>query len=155
MHEIAHNFNASNGYAIKGCNENWNWNEEMFANFRMYYAVEMLDGAFMQNKIYRGDEGKFFYKTDVGESYDKLFPVGKFSHDALMYTLIRIKDRIGWEPFKKIFRHLYGNKTDFDNDWDKFNYFLDMLTEYASFDVRTTYLEGELDTVQKHLQKSK
>jgi len=154
MHEIAHDFNAGDGYAIKGCNENWNWNEEMFANFRMYYAVEMLDGVFMQNKIYRGAEAKIYYQTDAGGSYDNLFPVGKFSHDALMYTLIRIKDKIGWEPFKKIFRRLYDYQTELDDDWDKFNYFLDLLIEYSSFDVRTTYLEGELETVQQNLQKS-
>ena len=154
MHEIAHNFNASDGYAIKGCNENWNWNEEMFANFRMYYAVETLNGAFLQrNKLYRGDEAKYFYKTDVGDSYDKLFPEGKFGHDALMYTFIRIKDEIGWEPFKKTFARAYDHKTEFVCDWDKFNYFLDLLSEYASFDVRATYLDGELETVRRHLQK--
>ena len=70
-----------------------------------------------------------------------------------MYTLIRIKDKIGWEPFKKTFRWLYDNKTELEDGWEKFNLFLDQLTEYSSFDVRSTYLAGELETVRKHLQK--
>ena len=155
MHEIAHDFNASDAWAIKGCNENWNWNEEMFANFRMYYAVEMLNSAFIQrDKVYRGEEAKLYYQSDAGESYDLLFPDGKFSHDALMYTLIRVKDKIGWEPFKKTFRRLYDHKTEMDDEWEKFNFFLDKLTEYSSFDVRTTYLAGDLETIRKHLQKT-
>jgi len=32
LHEIGHNFNLGN--------TSWNWNDEMFANFRAYYAVE-------------------------------------------------------------------------------------------------------------------
>ena len=155
MHEIAHDFNAGNDFAVNGKNTNWNWNEEMFANFRMYYAIEKLNGAFIQReKVYRGEEAKLFYQTDVGESYDKLFPEGKFSHDALMYTLIRIKDKIGWEPFKKTFHWLYDNKTELNDDWSKFNFFLDKLTEYSSFDVRSTYLDGELETVKQYLHKT-
>ena len=150
MHEIGHDFNSGSNFAGDRANGNWNWNDEMFANFRMYYAVEKLNGAFIQRgKLYQGKEAALFYKSDVGESYDKLFPAGRFSHDALTYTFIRIKDKIGWEPFQKTFQWLNNNKTERTDDWTKFNFFLDKLTEYSSFDVRSTYLAGELDTVQR------
>lgn len=36
MHEIGHNFAPY----ISGATYAWNWNEEIFANFRMFYALE-------------------------------------------------------------------------------------------------------------------
>jgi len=153
MHEISHDFNAAE-WAIKDVYESWNWNEEMFANFRMYYAVENLNGKFIQGDIlYTGAEAKLFYKSDGSGSYDKTFPKGEFSHDALMFTLIRIKDVIGWQPFIDTFKWLYTNKTELTNDWDKFNLFLDKLEEFSDTKVRFTYLDGELDFIQKNLMK--
>ena len=39
MHEIGHNFAPY----ISGATYAWNWNEEIFANFRMFYALEKLN----------------------------------------------------------------------------------------------------------------
>ena len=52
LHEIGHDFAANIG--IEG-NGNWDWNEEMFANLRMYYVVEMLNASvvLLKSSIYR------------------------------------------------------------------------------------------------------
>lgn len=47
LHEIGHVFNIGD--------TSWNWNDEMFANFRMHYALEKIMGKYiwmaeMENK---------------------------------------------------------------------------------------------------------
>lgn len=150
MHEIGHDFN-SGGDRYSNTTQYWNWEEEMFTNFRMYYAMEMLNASFIQDKLYVGTDAKNYYKSNAGGAYDKLFPKGEYSHDALMYTLIRIKEQIGWEPFKKTFRWLYSNERTLNSKWDKFNFFLDKLDEYSGFDTRSTYLEGELNLIKNKI----
>ena len=66
-----------------------------------------------------------------------------------MYTLIRIKNEIGWEPFKLTYRELYETETSLTSNWQKFNLFLDKLSEYSGTNVREAYPEGELDIIKK------
>ena len=151
LHEIGHDF--APGIGIEG-NSNWNWNEEMFANFRMYYAVELLDASVIQDKLYTGSELKNYYRTYAGGSYENKIRKGdaEDAHDGIMYTLIRIKDQIGWEPFKQTFRFLYQSDAEFTNNTQRFNHFLDKLSEFSGEDVRQTYPEGELEIIEEALK---
>ena len=150
MHEMGHNFAPNIG--IEG-NSNWNWSEEMFANFRMYYAVELLNATVVLDKVYTGSELKNYYKIYAGGSYENKIRKGMVegAHDGIMYTLIRIKDEIGWDPFKQTFRYLYKTNTNLISNWQKFNLFLNQLSEFSGTDVRQTYPEGELDIIKDAL----
>jgi hypothetical protein len=151
MHEIGHNFN-SGGDKFNNSDAEWNWNDEMFANFRMYYAMEKLNARFSQSKIYEGSGAEMYYKTDASESYDKMFPTGKYSHDALMYTLIRVKNQIGWEPFKKLFREFYNNRNPSGySNWQRFERFLNTLNKYSNINVWETYTQSELDIIKNNI----
>lgn len=148
LHEIGHDF------ALDHANHSWIWNEEMFANFRMYYVVETLNASVLQDKLYTGSELTDYYKTYAVESYDNTIAKGiAQGHDAVMYTLIRIKDKIGWDAFKKTYRHLNNSTVNPATNWEKFSLYLDKLSEYSGENVRATYLPGELDTIKQLLSK--
>lgn len=144
LHEIAHDF------VLDNTNRNWIFNEEMFANFRMYYAVEQLNATILQGKLYRGTELENYYRTDAGQSYTagiaRGIPVG---YDGLMYTLLRIKNLIGWPPIMKAMKELNTLSTTPATRWEKFNLFLDKLSTHAGQDVRKTYPPGELDVIRQ------
>lgn len=147
-HEIGHVFNA--GHMGKSCQ--WNWNDELFANFRMSYAVEKLNGKVSQDRMYRGRDIINYYK----KAYDRTIGAGTASSegDAIHYTLLRIKEKYGWKVFEKAFRKLYslGGK-DIDwrvSGWDKFLFFLKHVSDAAGEDVtKTTYTERELRLIKK------
>lgn len=133
MHEIGHVFNLGQ--------TNWNWNDEMFANFRMHYALEMnnlgvyVRGAYdTTNKVYTGREILNMYKQD----YDKTLPTGKLNDNAIHYLLARLAgdEFIGWEPFRKTFDYMrkYGTSggNNINTKYDKFVYFVNRLSKFAS-----------------------
>jgi hypothetical protein len=144
MHELGHDF------ALDNSNKNWIFNEEMFANFRMYYVVEKLNATILEGKLYHGAELENYYKTDASGSYangiSKRIPKG---YDGLMYTLVRIKNQIGWAPFIAAMKDLNASSTPQGTRWQMFNLFLDKLTLQSGQDVRSTYLQGELATIQQ------
>jgi hypothetical protein len=120
----------------------------------MYYVVEELNAPIVQGKLYVGSEIKNFYKTDAFDSYDNGIAQGiATGADGLMYTIIRIKDQIGWDPFIKTFRNLNESPFTQATQWDKFNVFLDKLTEYSGKNVRQTYPPGELDVIRELLSQ--
>lgn len=146
MHELGHDF------ALENANRSWIWSEEMFANFRMYYVVEELNAPIFQGRLYTGSQIKEFYKSHAPENYDAGIALGiARGHDGLMYTLIRIKDLIGWEPFKQTYRDLNTSSVAPATHWERFNLFLDKLNHYSGHDVRATYLPGELETIEQLL----
>lgn len=115
MHEIAHDF------AINS--DSYNWNEEMFANLRMYYALEKLNGTVHQGgRVRNYMELKEYYRTQGT----------KFNADNLMYYLLTIKDEIGWEPFKKTIRELGELPDTKRSDYEKYTIFVSTLAKHAN-----------------------
>lgn len=146
MHEIAHVFNVD-------CTD-WDWNDEIFANFRMSYALEKLQGAMTQNKTLYVGENSSYYKL----AYDKSIGAGKAENngDAIQYTLMRIKSEYGWIIYKKAFRELRMMKSDdFANmttPWQKLKFFWSVLSKHAGEDVeKTCYTPEELRLLEKAL----
>lgn len=146
MHEIGHVFNVD-------CRD-WDWNDEIFANFRMSYALEKLQGAMTQNKTLYVGENASYYKL----AYDKTIGAGKAENngDAIQYTLMRIKSEYGWIIYKKAFRELRMMKSeDFANmttPWQKLKFFWSVLSKHAGEDVeKTCYTPEELQLLEKAL----
>ncbi len=138
MHELGHVFNVN--YTPKGGKRyysNWDWNDEMFANFRMQYGLEMTGNAVYQKgngdktqQIYRGREILNMYKQD----YDQTLPKGKLNDNAIHYLLARLagEEFIGWEPFKRTFREITTKSCPYSNKYDMFTYFVNTLSKHAS-----------------------
>ena len=169
MHEIGHNFEPY----INDAAYTFDWNEELFANFRMYYALEKLnatvittasvpqpDGTYKsQEKTYVGTELKTLYKSETSNCYDRTIAVGNAVEmgNALCYKLIEIKERFGWDVYKKAFYELYQLPRNEEeeksmNNWQKFEYFLSFLSKHAGQDVHSCFTTSELNTIQTYLQ---
>ncbi len=152
LHEIGHVFSARNARG-RG---SWNWNDEIFANFRMSYAIEMCNGGVSQrNVIYRGEDIRNYYKI----FYDETIGAGiaKNNGDALHYTFLRIKDKYGWDVFKKAFRALYDIEEDqlpkMKSSYERFIYFLGQVSAAAGEDVtKTCYTQQELELIEESLK---
>ena len=169
MHEIGHNFAPY----MNNATYTFDWNEELFANFRMYYALEKLDATVIttasvpqedgtyrsQQKTYVGAELKNLYKSESTNCYDRTIAAGNAVEmgNALCYKLIEIKERYGWDVYKKAFNELYQLPRNEEeeksmNNWQKFEYFLSFLSKYAGQNVHSCFTELELNTIQTYLQ---
>ncbi len=151
MHELGHVFNLGNS--------SWNWNDEMFANFRMHYGLAMNDGKVYMDgldgkRVYRGNEILQMYRID----YDKTI-ASKVNDNGIHYMLARLADPsvIGWEPFKKTFYFLQKNGGNGGSNYDKFEYFIKVLSRYATevhgreIDVKKFFTDQELASIKKQL----
>ena len=142
MHEMGHNFAPGNyvtGSYGSG-NGDWNWNEELFANFRMYYALCRTGyKVYMNNTVYTGAQIADMYR----KSYEETLARGIASDgDGLMYVMTRMADTEGWEPFRKAFRELYGLDPAVScgaTKWEKIDYFFSVVSRYAAKDLLETY----------------
>ena len=152
LNQISYNFASHIGFNYKA---NWNWDENLFAALRMFYVVETLNASVKIGKTYKGSYLKNYYKSFAWHNYDQTIRIGNTENasDAVIYTIIRIKEQIGWEAFKKTFQYLYHSETSFTSRWQKFNFFLDKLSDYSGKNVRMTFLEGELETIKKAMDK--
>ena len=149
MHELGHVFNLGNS--------SWNWNDEMFANFRMQYGLEQNQGkVWMDERVYTGREILEMYKKD----YDQTVYT-QVNDNGIHYMLGRLADAngIGWEPFKAAFRELTTKGGAPSGKYEKFEYLLSLLSKYASeqtgrdVDVKSQYFnETELASIRKQLQ---
>lgn len=149
MHELGHVFNLGNS--------SWNWNDEMFANFRMQYGLEQNQGkVWMDERVYTGREILDMYKKD----YDNTVYT-QVNDNGIHYMLGRLAGPggIGWEPFKAAFRELTTTGGAPSGKYDKFEYLLSLLSKHATrltgrdVDVRAQYFtEAELASIRKQLQ---
>lgn len=144
LHELGHDFDWPA----------WNWDAELWANTKMYYAIEDLNGKVKGGGIYYvGSELKNYYQTDAAGSYDKTLKLGVYSGDGLTYKFIYIKDQIGLEPFRQTFRYFLTLSQEPATRLDKFNLFLDKLTEYSSVNVRDMFPSIEMNAITAELSK--
>lgn len=152
LHEIGHTFSPG----TVSDNGEWNWNDEIFANFRMSYALEACGGAVSQRDVlYHGAGIMDYYKIFYDETIGKGIP--KNNGDAIHYTFLRIKEKYGWEVYKKAFRTLYAidseEMPDFANSYDKMLFFLSHVSAAAGEDVTVTcYTPEELRLIEESLK---
>lgn len=153
LHEIAHNFapgNYKSGEYANG-NSKWIWNEELFANFRMYYALEKHN-----MKIYT--DGKVFTGTELGNDKYKNDSANSWANNkdldgaGMMWPLCQMVAEVGWQPFKDAFKELYNlnpNQECGSTKWEKIKYFLDTVSKYADKDM-LSYLSAEQQSKLKN-----
>ncbi|OKY92836.1 MAG: hypothetical protein BHV65_12510 [Alistipes sp. 58_9_plus] len=122
----------------------------------MSYALEACDGTMSQRDIcYRGADVINYYKIFYDETIGAGIP--KNNGDALHYTFLRIKERYGWDVYKKAFRELYAlgdsGQEGLETSYDKFLFFLSYVSKAAGEDVvAATYTPGELALIEESLR---
>lgn len=150
LHEMGHNFAPGNfrdgNYATAGGNYNmWNWNEELFANFRMYYVLDKCDlPLYLDGKTYMGTEIDSKYKVDSKNSWDKNTDL---DGAGMMWPLCEMVHKYGWEPFKKTYEELYKipqSESAGNSKWSKMQYFFQVLSKHAGVsDILSEFLTDE------------
>lgn len=156
MHELGHNFN---GGSFRGkYNANWNWNDEIFANFRMYYAILQTDATvYLNGIVYKGVEIRDMYESgrpnyDDNNCYNNTIKIGKGNNgNGLMFVMIRLAEELGWDVYKKAFKELYSTNKSYSNNWAKFEALLKALQNYTDKDVYSLFPKGELDVIKSGL----
>lgn len=155
MHEMGHCFNHVG-------NSSWNWNDEMFANFRMQYGLEKTGFAVYQRGasdsqkiLYTGREILNMYKQD----YDRTLNSSSGMNDnAVHYVLANLADesKLGWEPFCRTMKYLQQNGySGNSNNWYKFSNFIDTLSRFATevhkkdIDVWDMLSQQEIDSIKR------
>jgi hypothetical protein len=129
LHEMGHIFS----------HPSWDWAPELWANFLMYYVVEQLNGrvsSWGDWTYYQGAELADFYEEGYWKDKQAYWNTGICKHNPMAFRLIALSREIGWGPFKQAFRDLYANGNPDAAPIDKFNLFLDKLSQYAGRDVR-------------------
>jgi uncharacterized protein (TIGR02145 family) len=131
LHEIGHNFD----YPY------WNFHGEHFANFKMFYVIQALNGRFWRDGSHIvGHDYKDYYKGVYNRVKQHYKSTGEIMHlygDALTYKFIDIADSIGWEPFRETFRAYLANPSIAQpGNINKYFHFLDMLSRKSGKDVR-------------------
>lgn len=144
LHELSHSFDK----------EGWNFQAELFANFKMAYALEQLHGNVEQWGKRTGNQINAYYS----ECYDKTLASkdgdgnlnGTYSGDFMDSILLnKIKDQVGgWDTFKHVFRNLYGRTTGIATDGGKLNLFLDETSNLSGKDVRAMFSSREKDLIE-------
>ena len=173
LHEMGHNF-APGSF---GATYAWNFNEELFANFRMYYVLDNLNGTIVQTaKIYNSDgtstsvEKKYvgkeimqLYKSECDNGYDMTIAKNRAVEmgNALCYCLCRMVEQYGWQLWIDTFDYLYKvtpeQKPEYAGmtGWDKFEYLMDALSLHNYEDVRNSFTKAELNVIKEYLQTQK
>ena len=136
IHEIGHTFDQTVLTKI---------NCEFMANFGLLYAVDNANlDIYFDGQMTKG-AGLIhgFYER----AYNNSIKQGKYHHDGLEFCMMRIKEMIGWEPFKQVMRELLRTPPDVETPTVALALWLDMLTKAAGKDVRSTFLPGELQLI--------
>ena len=148
LHEMGHVFNIDNS--------SWNWNDEMFANFRMHYALEKNNGkVYMDGRngkqIFTGGEILDMYKID----YDNTIGT-KVNDNGIHYMLARMSAQITWEPYKKTFDYLRKHGSSGRTNYEKFTNFVNTLNRFAKetspdINVWDYFSDLELQSIKRQL----
>ncbi len=152
LHEIGHNFDITYAGANKD-NCGWNFDAEFWANTKMYYAIEQLNGKVsLDSQTYVGSQLMDFYRSKylqgIGNASKR-----EYNNDSLTFCFIRIKSFIGsWEPFKATFREFLTKGYNPSTRIQKFDKFLEVLQSYnkSSISVENTFAPGELNFIRNY-----
>ncbi len=140
LHEMGHNFAPGNyregKFAETGGNYNcWNWNEELFANFRMYYALDRHNlYLYLDGQSYTGTGIDAKYRVDAENCWKNNTDL---DGAGMMWPLCQAVKKWGWEPFKATFEELYNLDQSLsagESRWSKIRYFFDVFSKHAGVD---------------------
>jgi hypothetical protein len=146
MHEIGHDFDDAR----------WNFDAEFFANLKLTYVVDTNPTArvwpsLIDSVPYINSTNLLaFYKTYAPGAYDKTVALGTYDNDGLNYTFLKIKNQIGWEPFRQTFRYFNSLSTAAvpTTNLGKLNLFLSKLRDYSGTNVFSLLTAQEMSVYQ-------
>lgn len=159
LHELGHDFD----YNKYWCWSSWCFDCDLMANFKMVYVLEKLneDGydakirfvneqnnVVVEEMTCNGQQMINYYKTGLSTSsasYDKCYAIknGEYSGDALVYLLLNIKNKVGWDPYIKTFKQYIENESTICPKYEiqKLDKFLQLLQQNYNPNGKEIYNE--------------
>jgi hypothetical protein len=137
LHEISHTFD----------NNNWNFDPELMANFKMAYFVEQNNAKVKPGEIYWiGSQIEDYYSIPYNTNLNNKV----YNNDFLTYILLkRIKPQVGgWDTFKVVFRNLSTKSGG--SPGDRLNAFLNEIDYVSSKNTRTFFTSQEKEILNGH-----
>ena len=151
MHEMGHNFD-------KSTEPNWVFHAEITANFKPYYALDVLadcnyDGKFSLQELY--DESYFWSLQDDGDD-DRL-------GNKITLGYFNVARKYGWNVIKETFKSYWDNSYPYAGPYyvgsaEKYNEFIDRLEYFSgSSDIRSECFDygNWLETIERHYPNNK
>jgi hypothetical protein len=132
LHELGHNWD----------NERYTFHGH-FCELKMAYALEVCDLAIAEDGYTRGPATRNRWEVRSAG----LRKLGKCDELVQTYRNLQIRDRVGWEPFKKVYRYFLAlPAAQVPTDaWGKFELWHDKLSEFSGFDAWSVYTPGDVE----------
>lgn len=135
LHEMGHMFDFGRP---------WNFEPELMTDLKVAYVMEQTGAAAAPAEF---DDSTVFYGGDIAQAYARL---GRdFSREYNIFgctkRFLEIKDRIGWEPFRKTFHHLQQRSGIYTklSGQQKLLLFTDTLARFSGRDIPGFFSAGE------------
>jgi len=153
LHEISHDFDLDG---------RWVWNPEFSANFKMVYVVERLrakvkvGGLWYDYSDPRGRRLEEYYAMMAAKTGEEKRLRDWLNHnDAATDKFLRVKNLIGWEPFKKTYRawlNLSWNEVPKTPE-GKLNLFVYYLCIFSGKDLTDLFIEWGFPITEETVAK--
>lgn len=142
LHEMGHMFDM---------NRPWNFETELLTDLKLAYVLETNNVAAAPSEF---DASTVFYGADIINAYNILGTDFSKNYDIFGATerFMKIKNDIGWEPFKKTFQNLQANEKLYSgySKQQKFKKFVEKLSEYSGKDIKSYFSSDEWSTILNH-----
>lgn len=129
LHEVGHNFCS---YALF---------DGHFNEFLMAYALDTLNLAIAEDGWRQGAATRNRWEVRTA----KQRATGKLDSTVIVYKNLLIRDKVGWEPFKKLYRYVLPmpDRPTGHTNWEQFKLWHDKLSEISGFDAWSVYTPNE------------
>jgi len=139
LHEMGHMFD---------CNRAWNFEAEVLTDLKVAYVLEANSASAAPAEF---DATNIFCGKDIINAYSSLGTDFSKSYDvyALAHRFLKIKNDIGWEPFKQVFHNLQSNNTSYSTatNQKKFETFITLLGNYSGKNIKSYFTQNEWNTI--------
>ena len=150
LHELGHLFDLDN---------RWTFDSEFFANFKKVFVHDTKNAinTWGSDNIYTKENISELHRSKTGNSYkDRLGSTNvTYSDDSMVFKFIELKDKVGWEPFKKVFRRFLSLLMEklARTVFDRYNMFMQFLSEEIGFDAKKAmFTEDQQKVVDEHFK---
>lgn len=139
LHEMGHMFDMKRP---------WKFEAEVMTDLKVAYVLETNGVSAVPSEF---DASYSYYGADIVNAYEYLG--SDFSQTYNVYEcaarFLRIKEYIGWEPFKQTFHYLQENYDAYSalSGQEKFENFISLLTSYSGVNVAEYFSQDEWNCI--------
>lgn len=139
LHELGHLFDFF---------KPWAFDEELLTDLRVAYAMEKYNASASPAEF---PAHRVFVGKDILQGYQELSGdlSVKYQVFACAVRFLRIKEMIGWEPFKETFRYMLKNEGAYKgfSREDMFKTFMDILSRFSRKPLKVCFTPKEWDNI--------